>query len=111
MPFFAGGMGGAAYLLGPTGGYLLSFPLAAYVTGWAAERGWDRNGLTTALAMSLGVAVIFAVGVTWLSFYVGWERVWIAGMLPFLPGAVIKIAVASAGLPLAWLLVGRRGER
>jgi biotin transport system substrate-specific component len=56
LPFFAGGMAGAAYLLGPTGGYLLAFPLAAFITGWAAERGWDRNGLTTAAAMTLGVA-------------------------------------------------------
>jgi biotin transport system substrate-specific component len=110
LPFFAGGMAGAAYLLGPTGGYLVAFPLAAFVTGWAAERGWDRNWLTTAAAMILGVAVIFAGGLAGLSLFVGWERVWAAGLLPFLPGAVIKIAVASAALPLAWRLVGRRGR-
>jgi biotin transport system substrate-specific component len=110
LPFFAGGMAGAAYLLGPTGGYLLAFPLAAFITGWAAERGWDRNGLTTAAAMTLGVAVIFAGGLAWLSFFIGSERVWVAGLLPFLPGAVIKIAVASAALPLAWRLIGRRGK-
>ena len=109
LPFFAGGMAGASYLLGPTGGYLLAFPLAAYVTGLAADRGWDRNGRTTALAMSLGSAVLFAGGLAWLSLFVGWERVWVAGLFPFLPGAVIKIAVASAALPMAWRVIGRRG--
>jgi len=110
LPFFAGGMAGAAYLLGPTGGYLLAFPLAAFITGWAAERGWDRGWLTTAAAMTLGAAVIFAGGLAWLSFFIGGERVWVAGLLPFLPGAVIKIAVASAALPLVWRLIGRRGN-
>jgi biotin transport system substrate-specific component len=110
LPFFAGGMTGAAHLLGPTGGYLLAFPLAALVTGRAAERGWDRSGLTTAAAMTLGVAVIFAGGIAWLSFFIGWERVWLAGLLPFLPGAILKIAVASAVLPAAWRLIGRRGN-
>ena len=110
LPFFAGGMAGAAVLLGPTGGYLVAFPLAAFVTGWAAERGWDRNFFTTAAAMTLGVAVIFAGGLSWLSLFVGWERVWVTGLLPFLPGAVIKIAAASAALPLAWKLIGRRGD-
>lgn len=111
LPFFAGGMAGAAVLLGPTGGYLLAFPLAAFVTGRAADRGWDRRGLTTAAAMSLGAAVIFAGGLAWLSFFVGWERVWVAGLVPFLPGALLKIIVASAALPLAWRLLGRRGEK
>jgi biotin transport system substrate-specific component len=110
LPFFAGGMAGAAYLLGPTGGYLLAFPLAAYVTGLAAERGWDRDGITTVVAMTLGSAVIFAGGLVWLLVFVGWERIWVAGLLPFLPGAAIKIAVASAALPLAWRMVGGRRD-
>lgn len=108
LPVFAGGAAGLIYLLGPTGGYLFSFPLAAFVTGLAAERGWDRNVLTTAMAMMLGVGLIFALGILWLSFFVGWDRVWVAGLLPFLPGAAIKIAVAAAALPVAWKVVGQR---
>jgi biotin transport system substrate-specific component len=107
LPFFAGGAAGFVYLLGPTGGYLLSFPLAAFITGAAAERGWDRDVLTTAVAMTSGVVVIFALGISWLSFFVGWDRVWVAGLLPFLAGAAIKIAVAAAALPVVWKLVGR----
>src|SRR5256714_9314604 len=43
LPFFAGGMSGLPHLLGPTGGYLISFPAAAFVTGAFAENGWDKH--------------------------------------------------------------------
>jgi len=62
LPVFAGGMSGLAYLLGPTGGYLLGFVAAAYLTGALAERGWDRQPLTTALAMVLGNLALYAPG-------------------------------------------------
>ena len=107
LPFFAAGAGGVAVLLGPTAGYLVSFPVAALVTGWLAERGWDRDMFRTAVAMALGTVVIFAIGVPWLAAFVGWDRVWLAGLMPFLPGALIKIGVAAAALPLAWRIVGR----
>src|SRR5262245_12883603 len=54
---------GAARLLGPTGGYLLAYPVAAFVTGWLAERGWDRRYLTSLASMLAGLAIIFAGGV------------------------------------------------
>ena len=59
---------GAARLIGPTGGFLLSYPLAAWVTGWLAERRFDRKYLTSLAAMAAGLAVIFAGGVGWLAF-------------------------------------------
>src|SRR3712207_7496182 len=62
LPFFRGGAGGAAHLAGPTAGYLFAFPFAAYVTGYLAERGWDRKFMTAAAAMALGSVVILASG-------------------------------------------------
>ena len=110
LPFFAAGTGGPMVFVGPTAGYLISFPIAAFVVGWLAERGWDRKTWSTALAMALGTGVIFASGVLWLSNIVGWSAVWAIGLLPFLPGAVVKIAVASAAMPLAWKVVGSRSS-
>ena len=58
---------GAARLLGPTGGYLMSYPLAAFVAGWLAERGFDRRYLSAVVAMAAGLAVVFACGLVWLA--------------------------------------------
>ena len=58
---------GAARLLGPTGGYLMAYPFAAFVAGWLAERGFDRRYLTAVLAMGAGLLVVFAGGVLWLA--------------------------------------------
>jgi biotin transport system substrate-specific component len=102
LPVFASGGAGPAYLLGPTGGYLLGFIAAAFVVGRLAERGWDRRVATTALAMTIGTAVIFALGLAWLVFFVGPRAVLATGLVPFLPGAVLKIALATAVLPLGW---------
>ena len=71
LPFFAGGAAGLAKLLGPTGGYLFAFPIAAFVAGLLAERGWDRKPLTTVLGMLLASLTIFIFGALWLSRFVG----------------------------------------
>ena len=102
LPVFAGGVGGAAYMFGPTGGYLVGFVFAAFIVGLLAERGWDRSVGRTVLAMTIGTAVIFACGLAWLAFFVGPKHVWMAGLVPFLPGAAIKIALATALLPSGW---------
>lgn len=106
LPVFAGGGSTLAWLVGPTAGYLWSYPAAAWLTGRLAERGWDRRPATAALALAAGNAVIYAVGLFWLSFFVGSERVLAAGLLPFLPGDLVKIAVAAFALAGAWRLVG-----
>jgi len=111
LPVFAGGGATLAWLAGPTAGYLWSYPLAAWLTGRLAERGWDRRFATAVLALAAGNAVIYAVGLPWLAFYVGIERVLVAGFFPFLPGAAVKIAVAAAALTGAWRLVGRERGR
>lgn len=105
LPVFAGGAAGVGHLMGPTAGYLWSFPFAAGFVGWLAERGWDKRVWTAMAAMGLGELVVYAFGVPWLAQFMGWERVWMAGFWPFLPGAVIKLGVAGAALPFAWRLV------
>lgn len=107
LPVFAGGKAGPAALLGPTGGYLVGFVASAYVVGWLAERGWDRRPGTTALAMAIGNVVIYAAGASWLAQFVGLPQAFQLGILPFLPGDLIKLLLATALLPTGWRLVGR----
>jgi biotin transport system substrate-specific component len=109
LPFFRAGAGGVGHLLGPTAGYLLAFPAAAYVAGLLAERGWDRRFLTAAAAMALGSVVVLAGGWAWLAFALGSAaRAFELGVAPFLVGDVVKIALAAALLPAGWALLGRR---
>lgn len=108
-PVFAGGGAGAAHLLGPTGGYLLGFLPAAFLVGWLAERGWDKRFGTAFAAMLIGNIVIYAFGLPWLAHFVGSERVWLAGCLPFIPGDLTKIGVATILLPWGWKLLSRVG--
>ncbi len=108
LPVFAGGAG-LAYMLGPTGGYLISYPIAAGVVGLLAERGWDRRPLWTALAMVLGNLVIYALGVTWLAVLLGDPgTAMVQGMLVFIVGDLIKVALATFALPGGWALARRK---
>lgn len=108
LPFFRGGAGGVGHLMGPTAGYLFAFPAAAYVTGYLAERGWDRRFATAAAAMALGSLVILACGWAWLAAVTGdAARALQLGVAPFLPGDVLKVALAAAALPAGWALLRR----
>lgn len=107
LPVFAGGGLGLAWLLGPTAGYLWSLPLAAWIVGLLAERGWDRSFFRAACAMLAGNAVIYLVALPWLAVFVAPQRILAAGMLPFLVGDLVKIGIATAALPAAWSLIGR----
>jgi len=102
---------GIGRLLGPTGGYLLSYPLASGMVGWLAERSWDRCLRTAALAMLAGNLLIYLVAVPWLALFKG--SLWVAllqGMLPFIPGDLLKIAIAAVALPSAWSVVRRERD-
>jgi biotin transport system substrate-specific component len=107
---------GALRLLGPTGGYLMSYPFAAWLTGWLASRGFDRRYFTSLLAMAAGLAIIFACGVSWLAWFArplpaGLPAALATGLIPFFPVDLVKICIASAILPGAWSVLGRaRGK-
>jgi biotin transport system substrate-specific component len=121
IPVFAGtperGIG-LAYMMGPTGGYLVGFLLAAGLVGWLAQRGADRNAFRMFGAMLAGMAVIWLCGLVWLfalkSVVTGtpvteaFFATVSAGLLPFIAGDLIKAALAAMAFPAAWLLVDRR---
>lgn len=106
LPVFAGGTGGLAVLTGPSGGYLVGFVAAAFVTGWLIERGVDRTPWVMA-AMLAGNAVVYAVGLPWLAYFVGADVVLTAGLWPFVPGDLVKLIIAALTLPSGWALVER----
>ncbi len=119
LPVFAGFKAGWAVIVGPTGGYLLSFPLAASLVGFFASRGWDRNPLLTAIAMTAASLVIYAIGLIWLGYWLrlggklpgGWEgavRTFNLGMKPFLIGDALKIVLAMVIMPSAWCFIPDR---
>jgi biotin transport system substrate-specific component len=96
---------GAARLLGPTGGYLMAYPAAAFVAGWFAEGGFDRRYLTSLVAMAIGLGIIFAGGVLWLSLGVGLQTAIRQGLWPFVGADLMKLIIAAAILPAGWRLV------
>lgn len=108
LPVFADFSTGYGVLIGTTGGYLAGFVLAAGLTGYLAERGWDRSVLQTGLAMVAGNLVIYLLGLLWLGTVVGWDKPLLEwGLYPFLIGDLLKVILAAICLPLAWRLVSR----
>ncbi|MCE9668192.1 biotin transporter BioY [Myxococcus stipitatus] len=104
LPVFADGASGVDRILGATGGYLVGFVPAAFLVGLAARRGLDRRVWSALPLFVAGQLVVFAVGVPWL---VTVARLDVAkalgvGFTPFIPGALIKAAIAGVLLPLAW---------
>src|SRR5262249_47321948 len=96
---------GIARLLGPTGGYLMSYPFAAFAAGYLAETGLDRRYLTFVLAMLSGLAVVFAGGVIWLALTLGSVSVALrAGFFPFVLADLAKVLVSAAVMPALWRL-------
>ena len=105
IPIFAGGASGLAYLTGPTLGYLVGFVVAAYVVGAGAERGLEKSVRTSLIPFMLGTLVIYIFGAGWMSALFGIEKAFALGVLPFIPGDVIKLVMAALVLPLAWRFV------
>ena len=112
-PVYFSGNSGVEHVLGASGGYLLSYPVAAAVTGMLAERGWDRRLRSAVAAMLTGNVVIYLIGLPWLAAVVGagLEETLKLGLYPFVPGDVLKLYLAGALLPGAWRLVERADGR
>lgn len=108
LPVFAGGAAGFGVMIGPTGGYLLGFLAAAYFVGTLADKGWDKSFIKSTIAMTFGTAVIFIFGLSWLVRFFPLETVFAIGFYPFIPGAILKLAVAAAILPSLWNFLGRK---
>lgn len=96
--------GGLAYMAGPTGGYLAGFLVASVVVGWLARRGFDRSVARMALALLAGNAIIYLFGLPWMAALfaedkgMAWVMQW--GLVNFLPGDLLKLALAAALMPL-----------
>lgn len=101
LPVFSGPATGIQKFMGPTAGYLLAFPFAAAVVGWLVGHGWNsRKVLLCFLAMIIGNLICLTIGAGWLGMKIGLYKALTGGVLPFLPGAVIKSALATAVIAL-----------
>ena len=110
LPFYSEGESGPDVIFGTNGGYILGFILAAYVIGRLAERQHDRTPLKALPLFTLGSVIIFACGVPWLAVAADMTAIEAldAGLVPFIPGGIVKALAAAALLPAAWKLVGRQ---
>jgi len=104
LPVFAGAKGGVAHFMGPTGGYLVGYLAGTIVTGFLAALQLKQNKsiLFRDLGAALGgLVVIYALGVPWLKLRIGfgWEKALEAGLLPFIPGDILKAVGAAAIAP------------
>lgn len=111
LPVFSGGAAGFSHLLGPTGGYLVGFVVSAVSAGALCERGWDRSPLRAAAALLLSSLWVLLPGMLVLAAFVGGiGRAFEAGVLPFLPGDLVKCTIAALAVPAVRPLLGRLGK-
>lgn len=107
LPVFAQAKGGALWLVGPTAGYLLSYPFAAFLAGWFSERGWGGSISRAVSGMLVALAVIYAGGWAWLTVLTDARTAFAAGVAPFIAADVVKIALGASLLPYAQKLVAQ----
>jgi biotin transport system substrate-specific component len=109
LPFLAEGSSGWEVVRGATGGYLVGFVVAAWLVGKLAERRQDRTVATAIPLFLLGSVVIYLCGVPWLaaSMGVSGTEAMELGLVPFIVGDLLKVAVAGLLLPATWALVTR----
>ena len=107
LPVFAQGHGGAIWLVGPTAGYLYSYPFAAFVAGWFSQRGWGSTTLRAVTGMLVALGVIYLGGWSWLTVLFGPRAAFTMAIVPFVIADIVKIAIGAAILPYAQRLVGR----
>ena len=101
LPVFAKG-GGLMYLVGPTAGYLYGMTIAACIMGIFAEKGFAKSYFKSLIPLTLGTIIIFFLGVVYLGSIIGYDKALIAGLFPFIPSEIFKIALAVAIIPSIW---------
>lgn len=99
---------GLAYMVGPTGGFLIGFVAMAAIAGWAADRGFDRSPIKLFGAMLAAEAVLMVLGFAWLAVLIGPEKSWQFGVAPFIVPDMIKVALAAAVVPAVWSILPRK---
>jgi biotin transport system substrate-specific component len=112
LPFFYGGTGGISHILGPTGGYLVAFPAAAFITGAFAENGWDKRFFTAVAAMTVGSSVILLAGWSWFAIVTHTPPLvsFQVSVAKLIPGDIIKILLAAAALPAGWRILQKKAS-
>ena len=118
LPVFSESSSGWSVVAGPTGGYIIGFIFSAILTGWLAQREWDRKLLRAFVAFLIGSVVTFAFGLPWLATFLGavgapndLQSVLQAGLYPFILGGVIKSILGAGIITLAWVAVGRHDRK
>lgn len=118
LPVFSDAESGMSVIAGPTGGYIIGFIFAAALTGWIAQREWDRRWFKATLAFLAGSVVTFAFGLPWLAVALGGyglpndlHSVLTAGLYPFIIGGVVKAMLAAGIISLAWNSIARADQR
>ncbi|MCS5733327.1 biotin transporter BioY [Herbiconiux daphne] len=109
VPWFSDAASGWQVIAGPTGGYIVGFIIAAGLTGWLAQRNWDRRVVGAFASFMAGTVITFAVGLPWLAASLGltFSQTLEAGLYPFIVGGIIKALIAAGVIPLAWKLTDR----
>ncbi|EJM98463.1 biotin transporter BioY [Phyllobacterium sp. YR531] len=111
MPVFTGtpekGIG-LAYMVGPTGGYLVGYVAACWIVGRAADKGFTRNPIALGLAMLAGEILILGFGFFWMAYLFGYEKAFTFGVGPFIVADILKLALAAAVVPALGSLLKRR---
>jgi biotin transport system substrate-specific component len=100
-------LNGLTYRMGSTGGYLVGFVFATLALGALAARGWDRSSVKMAGAMLIGNALVYIPGLLWLGHLYGYDKSVALGLMPFLMGDAVKLALAAVLFPAIWKLVDR----
>ena len=98
LPVFASG-GGIAYLTGPTAGYLYGMLFASIVISYLANLGFSKTYFKVTISLIMGSIVIFSIGIVYLGSIIGYQKAIAAGLLPFIPSELFKIALAVALIP------------
>lgn len=113
LPVFSDATHGISVILGPTGGYILGFIIAAALTGWLAQRAWDHRIVGATLSFLAGTVVTFAVGLPWLAMtlHLNLEQTLQAGLYPFLLGGAVKALLAAAIIRFSWYQIAAADNR